>query len=212
MRLLDMRDPWFWRFDLHVGVNFCVWALLADGLRVSPFDRHAGGDGALRAAGLTPEGWWTWLHAVLARQEQLRAALAATDRALPREWAMGAHLTYDVWPGEPAVGARLHALWPRYEPHADTWRERYIGRNGAGWPRLTPREHRRLWRELKPLRWRLPPVNLYLVEYPARLVAPAPPATALLTTGSEPLDGAGSAAAVVCAVGMLGAAAGARAG
>ena len=96
MRLSDgRRDPWFWRFDLHVGVNFCVWALLADGLRVSPFDRHAGGDGALRAAGLTPEGWWTWLHAVLARQEQLRAALAATDRALPREWAMGAHLTYD---------------------------------------------------------------------------------------------------------------------
>jgi hypothetical protein len=179
---------------------------------VPPFDRHAAGDGALRAAGLTPEGSWARLHAVITRQEELWAALAATDRALPREWAMGAQLTYEVWPGEPEVGARLRELWPRYEPHADTWRDRYIGRDGAGWPRLTPREHRRLWRELKPLQRRLTPVNLYLVEYPVRLVASAPPDVALLTTGGEPLDGAGYAAAVVRAVGALGAAADATTG
>ena len=168
--------------------------------------------GRCAPSGLTPEGWWAWLHAVLARQEELRVALAATDRALPREWALASHVTYELWPGEPAVGARLRALWPRYEPWADAWRDRYIGRDGAGWPRLTPREHRRLWRELKPLRRHLPLVNLYLVEYPRAAGGAAAPVTALLTTGSAPLDGADYAAAVVRAVGALGAAAGARAG
>lgn len=39
------------------AVDFCVWVLEVDGPRAPPFDRHEGGDGRLRAAGLAPGAW-----------------------------------------------------------------------------------------------------------------------------------------------------------
>ena len=40
--ILGPARPWLWRFDLHIGANFCLWA------------RQADGDGTVRAVGLTP--------------------------------------------------------------------------------------------------------------------------------------------------------------
>lgn len=42
------------------AIDFCVWVLEQDGLRVSPFDQHPDGDGSLRARGMTAETWLDW--------------------------------------------------------------------------------------------------------------------------------------------------------
>jgi len=60
------RTSWHFRTNPDGGVGFCLWALQHDGLQVPPFDRHPAGNGSLRAAGLTPDGWWGWFQRVIA--------------------------------------------------------------------------------------------------------------------------------------------------
>jgi hypothetical protein len=70
------------------SVDFCVWTLEVDGMRVAPFYRHGDGTGALRAAGMQPDGWRIWLSALIEeerreleylRQLDVRRAQAAAD-------------------------------------------------------------------------------------------------------------------------------------
>ena len=51
-------DPLFF-LSLGMGsaIDFCVWVLEKDGLRVAPFDQHPDGDGSLRSRGMTAEAW-----------------------------------------------------------------------------------------------------------------------------------------------------------
>jgi hypothetical protein len=57
--LAGSSDPWTWSMDVERSVDFCVYALRRDGLRVTPFDRHPEGDGSLRTNGLDAESWRT---------------------------------------------------------------------------------------------------------------------------------------------------------
>jgi hypothetical protein len=68
-------DTWTYSTACDPDIDLCVWALRRDGLRVPPFDRHPEGDGRLRAAGLTADGWWAWFTTVVGR-------IAATDQRL----------------------------------------------------------------------------------------------------------------------------------
>lgn len=43
------------------AIDFCVWVLEQDGLRVPPFDQHPDGDGSLRSRGMTAEAWRAWI-------------------------------------------------------------------------------------------------------------------------------------------------------
>jgi len=50
-------DSWRVNISTDRNIDFAVWALRCDGLRVAGFDSHPGGGGALRAAGLTEANW-----------------------------------------------------------------------------------------------------------------------------------------------------------
>lgn len=46
---------------MGAAIDFCIWALEKDGLRVPPFDQHPDGDRSLRSSGLSAEAWKFWL-------------------------------------------------------------------------------------------------------------------------------------------------------
>lgn len=66
MLALNTEDNCF--FDVSTSTNpmvdFCVWVLEVDGLKVAPFDQHADGDCSLRTAGLTAQDWQAWLRRI----------------------------------------------------------------------------------------------------------------------------------------------------
>ncbi|MCL5946828.1 MAG: hypothetical protein M1298_02255 [Chloroflexi bacterium] len=182
-------DRWYWSADLHVGVNFCVWALLVDGLCVSPFDRHPSGDGTLRAAGLEPASWRTWLEARIARDVQ---AKAEAPRRAGDAWK-GAYEAFAGWTGTPAVGELLASLWRRYEPVAHVWRH-----NARGMlpPPMKAAEEKKLWQALEPFHSRLPTLRVYFVDYPEVVSSLVPPVSLVLGSPAAALDSATYATAV----------------
>ncbi len=66
-------DPIFCvNYGVGSPIDFCIWVLEQDGLRVPPFDQHPAGDGSLQANGLTPEEWRSWLtKTALLRDQRL---------------------------------------------------------------------------------------------------------------------------------------------
>jgi hypothetical protein len=184
-------NTWHWSCDVNPGVNFCVWVLQADGLRIPPFDRHPDGDGSLRAVGLTAATWRSWLAGVLKCRRQLSASPFPPPPGLVESVVAPA----SVWGGDPAIGARLAELWPGYAAQADAWKRHYALE--ADPTRLTPAAHRRLWRDLAPYRGRLPPLSFFLVEYPQVVLDVLPPDAALIGTGGGRLDPSAYAAAVL---------------
>src|SRR5258708_30030096 len=58
------EKPWSCSVSFNPYVDFCIWVLEADGLRVPPFDKHPSGDGTLQAAGLHADEWWSWFKVV----------------------------------------------------------------------------------------------------------------------------------------------------
>jgi len=186
----------------HPEVDFCVWALRRDGLRVPPFDQHADGDASLRDAGLTAANWWTWLTAVV-------AAAAAVDSRNQSDHVerMERHFREK---GQPPTSQELREMAARLDERPrtalDLWegptevrrvladlREPYLSeRRGRGREemqvvrRATAAQHeasaqrsQRLWMEIQ--RYRpLPPLFFYQVDYPTPVLAAMPPAAGVL--------------------------------
>lgn len=50
-------------------IDFALWVLLQDGLRVAPFDKHAGGNEVLQSLGMTAENWYSWLKLMMVRHD-----------------------------------------------------------------------------------------------------------------------------------------------
>jgi hypothetical protein len=78
-------DPWSWETTDGSPVEFLVWALVDDGLRVGQFDAHPEGNRRLRAAGMDEEGWRSWLGAVVAAHvaaSSCRSRIAAALRPM----------------------------------------------------------------------------------------------------------------------------------
>jgi hypothetical protein len=121
--------------------DFCVWILESDGLRVSPFDRHADGNHRLRSQGLDVETWRRWVRKVV--KGDLESAHAFRDLALKssarflgvpgpepnfataRTWLSEEEVAQfqrlqalfappALWPGSAAVGEELQGLWELY--------------------------------------------------------------------------------------------------
>lgn len=69
MNLHDMTNPqnMDWGYDLGKvsEINFCIWILLSDGLKVAPFQYHPDGTSELRQLGLTAEAWNAWFYKVV---------------------------------------------------------------------------------------------------------------------------------------------------
>lgn len=65
----EQENYWFFEQTFNGYVDFCVWVLQVDGLRLHPFNRHPDGDSTLRERGLNAEAWQLWLTRVVATQD-----------------------------------------------------------------------------------------------------------------------------------------------
>jgi hypothetical protein len=183
--------PTVWIEDAPSEIDFCVWALIADGLRVPPFDVHPPGSGELQAAGLTAPEWQGWFRRVVTAQwalsQEVRAAgdlsrLTPGDRA-----ALAHHLDAArpaaAWAGAEAVRERLGPLWATYEPEGEAWRRQVSDSNGPF--DLSPRERGRLWRAVDHDRHAGRTLVTYLVRYPAPVVDVHVPDMLVVALGHE---------------------------
>ena len=77
---MDLPDNLFtlnpevpWRIDQGFNdfVDFCIWVLEIDGLRVPPFDQHPEGNKILQDIGLNADSWRQWLATVVALQDSI---------------------------------------------------------------------------------------------------------------------------------------------
>jgi hypothetical protein len=181
-----------WNQAAELEIDFCVWVLLADGLRVPPFDAHPGGSGHLQAAGLTTSGWRAWLERVLLAQaalsQQVRdigdlTMMTAEDKSvLVRLFERSR--PPNAWNGHDAVADRLRSLWVEYQPEGEAWRRQ--ARDEGGIADLTSSDRGRLWRVVDLERTSGRTLTTYLVRYPAAVVDVLPPDSLVVALGPEP--------------------------
>ncbi len=67
---LDKKFPWGFSYSFNLMVDFCVWVLEIDGLRIPPFVQHSDGNKILQKADIKPEDWLLWLILVVKLQDQ----------------------------------------------------------------------------------------------------------------------------------------------
>ncbi|HEY7415197.1 MAG TPA: hypothetical protein VH593_08400, partial [Ktedonobacteraceae bacterium] len=183
------RHSWHYRQGSNPALDFCLWTLEVDGLRVPPFDQHPDGDGSLRALGLTADAWQTWFlraldpaqseHDVEELQrnqaEQLKSS-AGPPLPPPPEF----HYYQASWDGSVAIKNKLNELEKQFR-QISSQREK-IGREvEVALHREERKATTRLYDELKPYHHRIPPLNICFVTYASPLDYLAAPATLLMT-------------------------------
>lgn len=62
---MNPESEWLLETGFDSEVDFCIWVLETDGLRIPPFDHHSEGNGTLQAAGMTEAAWQAWLTRVV---------------------------------------------------------------------------------------------------------------------------------------------------
>ncbi len=171
-----------------MAVDFCIWVLEVDGLRVPPFDSHADGDGSLRTAGLDASEWQSWLIRIVNLQDEQRQRLQQgskedplqTHKDLPKRLIAEAHHPAAAWQGNAAVGNRLATLWDQYGP---------LSNDRRSWEyKLTRQLHKaesgakkRLYDELQPYASRIPTLTIHFVHYSQPLDYLVPPVSVIMT-------------------------------
>jgi hypothetical protein len=160
-------------------LDFCVWVLERDGLRVAPFDRHDDGDGSLRAAGMTAAAWRAWLGRVDAAEREFNRQLGG-DTWPPRPKPAA------LWEGVAAVSDHVAELAAEYD---DLFNER---KDASMHLERTHRADgdRSFWHALVRFDQLLPPLKVAFVAYPAPARLVIPPATIVLAAvGWHPAPG-----------------------
>lgn len=191
MLFAGSREHWSWEEDAFPPVAFCIRALVLDGLRVSPFDRHAEGGAELRKLGLDANLWHHWLNSILRQRATLSDLLRVPgperepDSAFQAARAAAEILRKpgSFCPGSVQLQARLDQLWEAYAPIGETWKWRMsdVGKRvGSG------RGQRALWQALTPFQERLPTFSVLLVDYPEPTVMPLPPGACLIAPAADP--------------------------
>src|SRR5215472_11036218 len=194
-------DNWpdrLWGFGMTTGghVNFCVGALLRDGLRVAPFERHAEGVGRLRAAGMTWDQWRGWYERVLGDDvlRETRRLLGSGSSSSPPVDA--ARSAVELWDGPDAVRTELASMPPPGRPE-DPPSDQFRPIRGDRDDRSDP-----LWSDLQQFRGRVPHFWVYLVRYPF-IVADAVRPAAIVMSDRVPLNPALFRATLIDAVRRL---------
>jgi hypothetical protein len=161
-------SQWSFSEDVNIGINFCVWILQLDGLRVSPFDAHPAGDGSLQGVGLHPQMWRSWfIETVIGQRSPANPSLAMI--------------------GTPAFRQRLQTSWSQYLPAVNAWRKSWISKHlipGAISGRSLE-ESRQLWDDLVPFHSKLASFRIYYVDYPQVVSEVIPPASLVLGSGHD---------------------------
>ncbi|HEX9560338.1 MAG TPA: hypothetical protein VGA76_03825, partial [Candidatus Dormibacteraeota bacterium] len=63
-----------WTVHVRTPLDFPVWILTLDGMRVEGFDKHEDGSGELRDFGMTPNLWHDWVCNAMQSHQTWRAA------------------------------------------------------------------------------------------------------------------------------------------
>jgi hypothetical protein len=194
-------DRWTWSLSSSRPVEFCVWALVQDGLHVRPFDIHSSGHGRLRKAGMDAAGWMVWFEAVVNRdvedQERLRLGLdlrgvEARPSGLPpalfyefdpptiaeqleMKEALRARTPPALWKGSVQVGELLDGLWEDYSSQPVLRRNRFPDPPRDGEQPGSPEQHHELYGSMRELGPGLPSLHCYPVAYPALIVREVAP-------------------------------------
>lgn len=155
-------DSWTVGVGFDMDLDFCVWLLERDGLRVPPFDQHPDGTGELRALGMNAENWSAWFHAV---------ALAPDFEPAPFNLFPSGHLFPDHHPRhaiEP-LRRRLHDLRETYGPVSNQRRTIEPNLRIPNWVQY----HRpNLYQVLRPYHQQIPaPFIVRIVRYVTRVDA-----------------------------------------
>lgn len=66
---LGTEKPWGFTSGDNSYIDFCIWVLEKDGLRIPPFDSHPLGNGELQNEGMDAISWQNWLRKVVATQD-----------------------------------------------------------------------------------------------------------------------------------------------
>ncbi|QBD80477.1 hypothetical protein EPA93_32690 [Ktedonosporobacter rubrisoli] len=210
MHLLHSHNPWHYQQGSDPTIDFCLWVLQVDGLRVPPFDLHPDGDSSLRALGLTANAWQSWFLRVLnptqreqdeqqLQQMQLTEYLKITgepdlEHLKRRHQAEQLKIAttpplppppefyhYQAsWMGSHAIKNRLIELEKQFRQSASQ-RERQIKEVTRVLSREERKATQRLYDELKPYHRQIPALSIYFVIYASPLDYLIPPATLLIT-------------------------------
>ena len=173
---------WGYGLGYDPDLSFCVHALVTDGLKVSPWDRHQGGDGRLRASGLTADSWEHWFRSVAHRRIQENAELIWPAWQRSTEWPPSREALYpapeppwralDLWDGPNQVREELRGLPKPPEPLD-------VGPLHAA---PSPSGHPdQLWDEIQRYRDRVPHFWVLLVPYPFMAVQAIRPAAIVMS-------------------------------
>ena len=211
MRLLYSRDDWFYAGGFREpSLDFCLWVLQVDGLRVPPFDQHPDGDSSLRAIGMTAPDWQSWFLRVIDPEqrkrdiqqlqqqslleylkisgepdlEHLRQRYQAEQLKISKDPPLPSppefHFNHASWRGNNTVRNRLIELHKQYK-HVSDHHEQLC----ADVSRARDKEERRsgthLYDELKPYSTRITSFSVYFIVYEYPLDYLVFPATLLMT-------------------------------
>lgn len=206
--LMSQEPPWALKESFSPEIDFCIWVLEVDGLRVPPFDRHAEGDGSLRARSMNAEDWQSWVTRIVLLLDQRllwhiedqQSSVASSLKKL-KAWqeqqyqqaATAVRQIYgeshppniwisnpsDIWDGEPSVGELLRELWSRYQS--------VFGERENNWSEQLVQApgSQRLYDALIPYQTRIASLALYLVAYPEPVEYLVPPVSAILSVNNE---------------------------
>lgn len=210
MRLLHSRNSWSYSHGFQMGVDFCIWVLLADGLRVPPFDQHDDGDGSLRALGFNAANWRAWLANVAQRHDDARALLQGQARnrppgPLPRELMRQigeAHMPVLAWNGDSVLRDRLSELWEQYGPLSNE-RKRQETPLSNRLMKAEQKSKTRLYDELLPYAKHLPTLMIHFVDYPKALDYLIPPVSLVMSIKENTPDVEGFRLRVLAAASEL---------
>jgi hypothetical protein len=161
----NAENAWKIVIGFHPSVDFCVWLLEADGLRVSPFDLHDEQDGPLQRVGLDA-GTWTELFTNVLRAQRARDGSSIFHIIPPSQ-----HV-----PAGDRLGKLLDDAWHRHVETLMNYRKRDEQRLSP--PAL---KMRNLWHDLAPYRASIPPpMIVHYVDYSNRIQYLLSPSTVVM--------------------------------
>ena len=203
------KNPWSFSQGFNRPIDFCVWALEVDGLRVPPFEQHPDGDGSLRAAGLDIEIWRTWFERVVTLQYEFAKALQEQGKRLLKErqqrgssasmilnpraeqWRQlvpTVHAPVEAWPGNSAVRARLAELHEHYGPIANERSKWEIPRSHQWFKaerQMQQASGTRLYDQLRAYHTRLPTLLFHFISYPQSLDYLVSPVSVIMSATAD---------------------------
>lgn len=156
------KQNWHLQMGFDLWVDFAVWMLERDGLQVSPFVSYpsALGNRQLSDLGLTTVIWQEWFHRLINRDTSSDETNHPIDL-----------LTVN----NSQLKNKMSQYWDFYLPLSNS--RRYAEKITAVPKRYQNRNGNNLWQTLQKARGDLPPLNVILIGYPAKIEHVTPPST-----------------------------------